>query len=937
MTSEAETRKKFIDQRLRLAGWNPNDPSQVSQEFDIDLVGAGLRTPGVREDPAPYAGHQFADYVLLLKGKPTGVIEAKKTSIDAELGQEQAKQYAENLQKIHGCPVPFILYTNGHDIFCWESDFYPPIKVCGFPTPENLEWWAQRRETRKPLSGEMINTGIVERDYQIAAIRTVLERMEKKQRKFLLVMATGTGKTRTLVALVDVLMKARWAKRVLFLVDRIALQEQAIDAFKEFIPSEPRWPEPGERAFAGNRRVYVCTYPTMLNLIQAGTEAGNYVSPHFFDVVIADESHRSLYNVYSQVLDYFNAVKIGLTATPKDHIDHNTFKLFDCGVNDPTFAYGFDEAVAHDPPYLCNFEVLKVRSMFQLEGVKGGTLPAAIQKKLIAEGKDVESIDFEGTDLERKVAVSGTNVLIVRQFMEECIKDPTGTLPGKTIIFAISKDHARRLQGIFDSLYPEHQGKLARVLVSEDRFVYGKGGLLDQFRTQDMPRVAISVDLLDTGVDVREVVNLVFAKPVFSYVKFWQMIGRGSRVLQADPAKRKPWCLEKDWFLIIDCWGNFDFFQMHPKGREPGNQVPLPVTLFKTRLDKLEAAIAAGDEGTAKRGKKRLRADLGNLPANNAVVLENRPHLERVAIDPFWEHLSAEDLGFLRATIAPLLKARSNIDAPGMRFELDALACGIAWLGHQADDVATYRDSLTKQVAELPLSVNVVAKEKTFVEEVLGKAWWKPITDEKLEELVDRLGPLMRYRREKRELIQLDIEDLLAIKEFIEFGPNGTRMPISTYRERVETFIKDLAEKHPVLQKIRAGGTVSAEELEALGRVLETEELHVNPDILRRIYDQRTASFLQLMRHVLGLERLEPWKETVTRAFDEFIARHNTLNPQQILFLQTLRNFVLEKGAIAKKALVEAPFTQIHPNGIRGIFTPAEVAEILELTQKIAA
>jgi len=272
-----------------------------------------------------------------------------------------------------------------------------------------------------------------------------------------------------------------------------------------------------------------------------------------------------------------------------------------------------------------------------------------------------------------------------------------------------------------------------------------------------------------------------------------------------------------------------------------------------------------------------------------------------------------------------------------MRFELDALACGIAWLGHQADDVATYRDSLTKQVAELPLSVNVVAKEKTFVEEVLGKAWWKPITDEKLEELVDRLGPLMRYRREKRELIQLDIEDLLAIKEFIEFGPNGTRMPISTYRERVETFIKDLAEKHPVLQKIRAGGTVSAEELEALGRVLETEELHVNPDILRRIYDQRTASFLQLMRHVLGLERLEPWKETVTRAFDEFIARHNTLNPQQILFLQTLRNFVLEKGAIAKKALVEAPFTQIHPNGIRGIFTPAEVAEILELTQKIAA
>ncbi len=247
-------------------------------------------------------------------------------------------------------------------------------------------------------------------------------------------------------------------------------------------------------------------------------------------------SHRSIYNTYKSVLDYFNAIKLGLTATPRDHIDHDTFKVFECDAGNPTFAYAYEDAVNHVPPYLCDFEVPKVRSKFQLEGIKGETLPMPVQKQLIIEGLDVEDINFEGTDLERKVSNSGTNALILREFMEESIKDESGVLPGKTIIFAISKAHAYRLQELFDSMYPEHKGKLARVLVSEDRYVHGKGGLLDQFRNQDMPRIAISVDMLDTGIDVREIQNLVFAKPVYSYVKFWQMIGRGTRVLD-EPAK----------------------------------------------------------------------------------------------------------------------------------------------------------------------------------------------------------------------------------------------------------------------------------------------------------------------------------------------------------------------------------------------------------------
>jgi type I restriction enzyme R subunit len=369
----------------------------------------------------------------------------------------------------------------------------------------------------------------------------LMEHVEAGRRKALMVMATGTGKTRTAAAFVDALSRAHWVKRVLFLVDRIPLQEQALNAFKEHLPSMPRWPVEDDRGFDRNRRIYVTTYPTMLNLIQGGTTPANWISPFFFDLVIADESHRSIYNIYRQVVTYFHGLTLGLTATPRDHVDHDTFDLFDCPTHDPTFAYSYEEAIRHVPPYLCDFEVLKVRTKFQVQGIHGPKLDEPERDQLALDGFDPEEIDFEGTDLEEKVTNSGTNSVIVREFMEEAIPDPSGTLPGKSIIFACSVKHARRLQDLFDQMYPEHRGRLAKVIVSDDSRAYGKGGLLDQFKTRDMPRVAISVDMLDTGVDVLEVVNLVFAKPVYSYVKFWQMIGRGTRVLQADPSLRKPW------------------------------------------------------------------------------------------------------------------------------------------------------------------------------------------------------------------------------------------------------------------------------------------------------------------------------------------------------------------------------------------------------------
>jgi len=942
--NEAQTRRRIIDKRLALAGWNVLDPAHVVQELDIDLTAGGHSVAGemtaghsvVAQGQDPFTGHQFVDYALRLNGKSVAVVEAKRTSKDANIGREQALQYAQNLQRRDGGSLPFIFYTNGYDNFFWEHGFYPPIKVHGFPTRDDLEWLDQRRENRRPLSVELINTSIVGRDYQIAAIRQILEGIEAKRRKFLLVMATGTGKTRTAVALLDVLMRARWAKRVLFLVDRIALRDQALEAFKEHMPAEPCWPQQGEKNFARDRRIYVTTYPTMLNLIQSGETQQDWISPHFFDVVVADESHRSIYDSYKQVLDYFNAIKLGLTATPQDKIDHDTFALFECDANEPNFAYTYEEAVAHDPPYLCNFEVLKVRSKFQLEGIRGGALPEPIQRRLLAEGKDLEDIDFEGTDLEQKVTNAGTNGVIVREFMEECIKDSSGTLPGKSIIFAISKAHARRLEELFDRLYPEHAGRLARVILSDDPRVHGKGGLLDQFKHQDMPRVAISVDMLDTGVDVLEVVNLVFAKPVYSFVKFWQMIGRGTRILDREPSKRKPWCVEKNKFLIIDCWGNFDFFKMKPEGRELGTQISLPVRLFKARLDKFEAATAASRGDVVEAVKVDLRKDLAALPKNNVLVLDKQADLAVTRPDQFWTGLKIEDIGFLRSVIAPILRARSDADFKAMRFETELVELGTALLSGNREAFEAIKESLIAQISELPLTVNMVAKEKDLIEAVQLENWWIEPTEEKMRSLVDRLAPLMRFRQARRDpIMQLDIGDLAVIKEMIEFGPQHERLSTAAYREKVEAFVRQLVEENQALRKLEAGEDVTDGEVHELAEILESNALHVTEDILRKVYDNKRARFVQFIRHILGRETLEPWSETVTHAFDRFIAEHNSLSSKQILFLQTLRTFLLQTGKVDREDLISQPFTNIDPRGIRGLFPPPQIQEIERFVQRI--
>ena len=926
--NEQETRVNIIDKKLFSSGWDVNDNSLVSKEF---LISSDIQI--VSENVSVYCKNQFSDYVLLGRdGKPLAIVEAKKSSKDAKLGREQAKQYAEAIRDSYQIPLPFCFYTNGYDIFFWDIGNYPPRKIYSFPTIDDLERLRHIQTYKKPLSHEFINTDIAGRDYQLSAIRSVMEAIEKKRRNFLLVMATGTGKTRTTIALVDALMRAGHVKRTLFLVDRIALREQAIDAFKEHLPNEPIWPKFGEKTITKDRRIYVSTYPSMLNIIRDEEQT---LSSHFFDLIVVDESHRSIYNTYGEIFEYFDAFRLGLTATPTNIIDHNTFALFDCEDGVPTFAFSYEEALLHQPPYLCDFEVMKIKTKFQDEGISKRTISLEDQKRLMLEGQEVEEINYEGSELEKKVINKGTNVAIVKTFMQECIKDEDGVLPAKTIFFCMTKAHARRIEEIFDELYPEYMGELAKVMVSDDSRIYGKGGLLDQFKNKSMPRVAISVGMLDTGVDVRELTNLVFAKPIYSYTRFWQMIGRGTRLLE--PSRIKPWCMKKDRFLIMDCWDNFEYFKLNPKGKESQNSTPLPVRLCQIRLQKIAKALKT-DKNIAQKELNKLKEHIRELPQGSIMIKDAKSELAKLD-DTFWSELDDVKLEFLEQNIAPLFKTLVGVDFKAMRFEKDVLDASLSKLENDEQKYKKQFENIITQIEELPLSVNIIAHHEAAIKEATKVTFWENATDEQLDGVSEELAPLMQYRElaTTHEQTTLNLKDIIKEKEFVEFGASHESVSISQYKKMVEERISSLVMQNPILQKLKEGETIQEHEAKELAKLLEEESPYITVDLLRRVYQNKKAPFLKLIRHILGLEKLKSFPDTVSESIDQFIKEHKTLSKKQLEFLNLLREFLIKQGEIDKKDFISAPFTVLHPDGIRGIFPPKEINEILQMTKELVA
>ena len=524
--NEFQTRCEMIDVLLHEQGWDVSDRSRVWMEVDTkqsDFAKKNYKT--VSETLKNDLESKYVDYLLLDRfGAPLAIVEAKRTSKDPHLGQKQAEMYADDIKHQTGKDV-FIFLSNGYEIIFWDRLRYSPRTVKGFYARDDLERlrFQRMQDASSPIE---VDTSIVDRAKGVECVKRVVEHLQKGNRKALIVMATGTGKTRVAMAIIKILMDKGLIQKVLFLTDRKALRDQAFNkGFKPFFPNEGK-----DKIFSGkydkSKRLYSSTIQTFQEIYLDKDKTGQFrFSPGEFDLIISDEAHRSIYNKWKDVFTYFDAIQIGLTATPSEILEKDTLRFFECHDGSPTALYSYDDAVRDGVLVDFRKSILGAQTHFQIAGVRRQDLSEGERARLLEQGIDPDEIDFEGTELEKKVAVKGTSEAIAREFMENALMDQTGTLPAKSILFAISKKHAYRLQEAFDKLYPEYKGTLARTIVSDDSRA---DVLIKAFEKESMPRVAISVDMLDTGIDIPEVCNLVFAKPVFSKIKFWQMLGRGT-------------------------------------------------------------------------------------------------------------------------------------------------------------------------------------------------------------------------------------------------------------------------------------------------------------------------------------------------------------------------------------------------------------------------
>ena len=904
--TEYQTRQELIDSQLAKAGWGATSRSLI-EEFYIKSDNE------IKDKVGRYAARgEFADYVLLDRNhKPLAIVEAKRTSRDELSGKRQAADYADNLKKQFGFD-PFIFLTNGNEIQFWDRQNYPPRKISGFYTREDLERLVHQRNYSHPLFQIEQNTAIAGRVYQAESIRRVTEAIEQRHRKFLLVMATGTGKTRTAISIIDMLLRAKRIQRALFLADRRELVRQAIGSLKEHLPNENTSRiENGEVPTAA--RIHVATYPSMMQIY-------NQLSVGYYDLVIADESHRSIYNRYKVLLDWFDALQIGLTATPTDFIDHNTFELFGCDDGIPTFNYSFDQAVADE--HLTNYRVYQAQTNFQVGGIRAGQLPEQIQNQLQAQGLALEEVDFEGTDIEKKVTNTGTTDAIVREFMNKCRKDILG-IPHKAIVFAVSHAHAKRVYESFNRLYPEYQRKgMAEII---DSHMEKAENTLEDFKFKDMPRIAISVDMLDTGIDIPAIQTLLFAKPVFSQVKFWQMIGRGTRRYENPETGEK-----KKNFLIIDCWNNFNYFQLNPEGETERPSEPLPVRLFRLRLEK--RALLAGKNEDDSRTVEDLQNMLAALPMENINI---RPYGDEIRslVQNWYSPDSGKDR-HLSQTIAPLLRYYWADALVEIQFRVLVERVTVAWLKGDTKETKLLEEKIQDSIKNLADNIAEVAAVAETRAWVLTPGFWDNLDLKRLQMLQDIFAPLMRFRQTQRtDIVELKIPDRIATRRWIIYGPAGEGAFADSYREKVEAYIKSIADKHPALIKLKNGGDPSETEIQELSNTLNQADLFITEDVLREVYQQPEVNLSDFMKHILNIARLPDWETQIKTAFDWFIQEHGFMSASQINFLRAIRAAVLRNAKISRELLHKPPLSRV--GRVENLFEPREIEEIIDFANSL--
>ncbi|MEQ1632017.1 MAG: DEAD/DEAH box helicase family protein, partial [Planctomycetota bacterium] len=859
--NEETTRRRLIDQSLVLAGWNvgPNgkNTTQVRQEVRLTTMPTESR-------------EGFADYVLYRDdGKPLAVIEAKKTAKDSRQGAEQARIYADCLERETGVR-PVIFFTNGVEIFLWDDvQGYPWRKVYGFYSKDSVEYLVHQRVNKKSIVNVEPNIAIADRMYQLEAVKRVCERFSKNKRKALLVQATGTGKTRVAISLCETLMRAGWVKRILFLCDRRELRKQADRVFKDFLPGEPRVVVSSATANDRDKRIYLATYPAMMKCFE-DFDVG------FFDLVIADESHRSIYKKFQTLFKYFDALQVGLTATPVQFIERNTYQLFDCQDRDPTSAFDFTDAINSVPPYLVPFRVLALSDGFHREGVRYSQMDASQRAQVEDQVDDPQKVDYDAVHVDSQIFNRDSTRRIWKTLMHDGLRDATGSHVGKTIVFAKSHVHAMHMAEVFSADYPQYGSTFCRVIDNQEPRAEQ---LIEDFKNPDNElAIAISVDMLDTGIDVPEVVNLVFAKPVKSYVKFWQMIGRGTRLRKDLFGPRR----DKTEFLIFDFWKNFWFFDEQYKEKQPAPQKSLLQQIFEARVVLAEAALDKMDQAMFAAAVQLFSGDVRAVLDTNSIDAKDRwRELEALADPERNEHFAAATKADLLSIAAPLQRLRSiRGDEDAYRFDLlmTRLQAELVRGGKDAPRVQDLRARVQEAVELLAKNQNPVKAHADSIKKVRSPEFWSGVQVHELEGLRKDLRGIMKYQQlpptGRVGPLVLDISDKdFAMEAYI---PRLEGLDLVGYRQRVEAVLKHHFSEHAVLKRIRDGQPVQEAELEELVRLIQQVDDKANIKHLAGRDPEARRSLLAVFRGLVGLEA-----EAVEQAFASFSHKHPRLSAQQ--------------------------------------------------------
>lgn len=906
--NEATTRARIIDSLLATAGWN------VAQgEASTPEVGKEVEVP---HQPTT-SGIGYADYVLWDdSGSPLAVIEAKKTSVDPERGRQQAKLYADGIEKAYG-RRPVIFYTNGYDIWMWDDVLgYPPRKLFGYYSKDSLQYLVNfQRSSRKALNTTDPRADIVNRLYQIEAIKRVSERFTGNHRKALVVLATGTGKTRVAIALADLLIRTGWVKRVLFLCDRRELRKQAKNAFGDFL-SEPIRIVSGRLNASATERIFLGTYPAMQKVYQ-------YFDVGFFDLIIADESHRSIYNVYGDMFQYFDCLQIGLTATPVDFVTRSTFNIFGCDGQLPTANYDLEQAVQDG--FLTPFEVFVHTTQFLREGIRLEILTKGQIQELEDQGEDPAQYDFASDQVDKIVYNKDTNRAIIRNLMENGLKDATGQLPGKTIIFARNHQHAVLMRQMFDEMYPQYGGRFCQVI---DNYDPRAEQLIDDFKGEGANNeltIAISVDMLDTGIDIPEILNLVFAKPVRSPVKFWQMIGRGTRLCKNlfGPGE------DKTIFRIFDHWGNFERFEMGYRPAEPTQSKPLMQMVFEERLNLAELALQQSDIATFDIAIGLIGKDLEALPEDSVSVREKWREKRAVSAPATLNAFAPATVAMLRQVVAPLMQWR-NIRGLSDAFSLDLLVARIqVAVLRKSAAVGDLKIALLDRLLALQMHLNPVREKAEVIRLVKSDDFWKGVTVEDLEAVRQPLREIMHHR-DRSGAVPLpakviDVTEELTGVQTARRTTSLKTVDMKAYQQIVEAELKRHFQTSLTLKKIRAGEPVSEADINALVSLVLVQSQNASRDVLEEFFSETAVPLDFAIRSIIGLD-----PEAVATRFADFAGKHPHLTAKQTRFLGLLQNHIARYGSITLDRLYDQPFTVIDADGLDGVFElPEQLDELL--------